>query len=144
MFTAAELEAGWERVRENNGCAGVDAVTVERFGTSPHTRLKRLLTAVDSGEYRPLPLLEIVIEKAPRSTRKPVASSSTVGATQEGGETSPGHHCRRLWSSEIVEPFIYGSYDQGQWCIHSHHRRGLDNGKNTTLRGKRLKMGRLG
>ena len=27
MFTEAELLAGWERVRDNNGCAGVDAVT---------------------------------------------------------------------------------------------------------------------
>ncbi len=141
MFTAAELEAGWERVRENNGCAGVDAVTVERFGTSPQTRL---LAAMDSGEYRPLPLLENVIEKAPRSTRKSVASWFTVGAAQEGGETSPGHHCRRLWSGEIVEPFIHGSYDQGRWCVYLHHRRGLDNGENTTLRGKRLKLGRLG
>ena len=45
MFTEAELLAGWERVRDNNGCAGVDAVTVERFGTSAHTRLKRLQQA---------------------------------------------------------------------------------------------------
>ena len=70
MFSEAELVAGWERVRDNNGCAGVDAVTVERFGTSPHTRLKRLRQALDSGEYRPLPLLEIVIEKAPGKTRR--------------------------------------------------------------------------
>ena len=70
MFTEAELLAGWERVRDNNGCAGVDAVTVERFGTSPHTRLKRLQQALDHGEYRPLPLLEIVIEKAPGKTRR--------------------------------------------------------------------------
>ena len=69
MFTEAEL-AGWERVRDNNGCAGVDAVTVERFGTSSHTRLKRLQQALDLGEYRPLPLLEIVIEKAPGKTRR--------------------------------------------------------------------------
>ena len=70
MFTEAELLAGWERVRDNNGCAGVDAVTVERFGTSAHTRLKRLAAGLDSREYRPLPLLEIVIEKAPGKTRR--------------------------------------------------------------------------
>jgi group II intron reverse transcriptase/maturase len=70
MFTAAELEAGWERVRDNHGCAGVDAVSVERFGTSPHTRLKRLLASLANGEYRPLPLLEIVIEKAPGKLRR--------------------------------------------------------------------------
>ena len=41
MFSEAELVAGWERVRDNNGCAGVDAFTVERFGSSPHARLKQ-------------------------------------------------------------------------------------------------------
>ncbi len=113
MFTAAELEAGWERVRENNGCAGVDAVTVEGFGTSQQTRLKRLLAAMDSGEYRPLPLLEIVIEKALRSTRKPVASSSTVGATQEGVQTSPGTTAAGSGPVRSSNPSIYGQLRPG-------------------------------
>ena len=70
MFSEAELVTAWERVRDNQGCAGVDAVTIEQFGSSPHTRLKRLRQALESGAYRPLPLLEIVIEKAPGKTRR--------------------------------------------------------------------------
>ncbi len=57
--------------------------------------------------------LEIVIEKAPRSTRKSVASWFTVGAAQEGGETSPGTTAADSGPVRSSNPSIYGQLRPG-------------------------------
>ena len=66
-FTLSDLLAAWERVLENEGCAGADGVTLERFAHDPEARLGKLLDLVAAGEYRPFPLLTIVVEKKPGS-----------------------------------------------------------------------------
>ena len=38
MFSVSELEAGWERVRDNEGCAGVDGLTIAQFAPSAGKR----------------------------------------------------------------------------------------------------------
>jgi CRISP-associated protein Cas1 len=67
VFSLAELESAWERVCENEGCAGVDGVTVAHFAQNAQRRIERLRQAVIDERYRALPLLEILIEKAPDS-----------------------------------------------------------------------------
>lgn len=69
MFTLDELRSAWERVEENEGCAGVDRVTVERFAADLDARLEELRRKVVEDSYRPLPLLKIVVQKAPGSAK---------------------------------------------------------------------------
>src|SRR5438046_1655909 len=69
MFSLNELEAAWERVRENDGCAGVDGLTIAQFAPHAGRRLERLRESVMSGGYRPLPLLEILVRKSPDSPK---------------------------------------------------------------------------
>jgi group II intron reverse transcriptase/maturase len=66
-LTLEDLEQAWEHVRANDGCAGVDGVTLSRFGASLRHSLPRLLAEIAEGVYRPLPLLRILVEKKPGS-----------------------------------------------------------------------------
>ncbi len=52
-FHLEHLWDAWERVRENEGCAGCDGVTVERFGDRVHRELDKLIEQVNAGVYRP-------------------------------------------------------------------------------------------
>ncbi len=61
------LLSAWEHVQENAGCAGADGVTVEQFARSLDAGISGLLHAVETDEYRPLPLLPIVVQKKPNS-----------------------------------------------------------------------------
>jgi group II intron reverse transcriptase/maturase len=58
-----DLWSAWERVRENEGCAGADGVTVHAFAQRVQRGLAELLARVREGRYRPYPLLKIVVEK---------------------------------------------------------------------------------
>ena len=66
-FSTTELEAAWTHVRDNEGCAGVDGQTIDKFALRLAPELARLATALGADRYRPLPLLEILVEKKPRS-----------------------------------------------------------------------------
>jgi retron-type reverse transcriptase len=64
-----DLFSAWERVRENEGCAGADGVTVHGFAQRMQRALLELLARVQDGRYRPYPLLKIVVEKRPGSEK---------------------------------------------------------------------------
>ncbi|MBU6995011.1 CRISPR-associated endonuclease Cas1 [Ferrovum myxofaciens] len=57
------LFSSWERVRQNQGSAGVDGVTLGQFGEKLFGRLITLRSDVESHHYQPYPLLEIHIPK---------------------------------------------------------------------------------
>ena len=65
--TFGELLSAWERVQENEGCAGSDGVTIRAFAPTVETRLKRLIQRIDANNYIPFPLLQVVVEKRPDS-----------------------------------------------------------------------------
>lgn len=65
----ANLETAWQRVRENQGCAGVDRVTIEDFESGLLYELPRLQRELTDGSYRPLPLLRILVDKGNGETR---------------------------------------------------------------------------
>ena len=67
QLTLPLMESAWERVRENAGGPGVDGVSVERFEGHAATALPELLAQALDGEYTPLPLRKIVVEKKPGS-----------------------------------------------------------------------------
>src|SRR6266404_1790787 len=66
-ITRDKLEEAWLRVEENAGCAGVDGITVERFAHISDAELTRLFDDLEKNTYRPLPLLEMRLEKKPGS-----------------------------------------------------------------------------
>lgn len=87
LITVEQLEIAWERVQENAGCAGCDAVTVAQFGKRAHALLAHLLERVEQGTYRPWPLLQIVVEKKPGSaaTRRLLVPAVADRVAADGG-----------------------------------------------------------
>ncbi|ODS30935.1 MAG: hypothetical protein SCARUB_03958 [Candidatus Scalindua rubra] len=63
------LKSAFQRVRDNQGCAGVDGVTVEEFDKNIKKNLYNLRNELLSGTYQPLPLLRILVDKGNRETR---------------------------------------------------------------------------
>ena len=57
------LNAAWQRVRDNHGSAGVDGLSIEKFESSLNMNLAQLATELSQGSYRPLPLLKITVAK---------------------------------------------------------------------------------
>ena len=63
------LELAWAKVRANNGAAGVDEVSVERFAARSEVYLAELLAALRAGTYRPQPVKRVEIPKGDGRTR---------------------------------------------------------------------------
>ncbi len=57
------LRAGWLRVVESDGCAGIDSVTISVFGHKLESELLRLSEELTKGQYVPLPLLRFFVVK---------------------------------------------------------------------------------
>jgi len=57
------FEAGWARVRDNHGSAGVDGVTIGDFGDGLRFNLDLLRREIREARYRPLPLHRILVDK---------------------------------------------------------------------------------
>jgi CRISP-associated protein Cas1 len=66
------LYRGWDRVEENHGCAGVDRVSVEKYGANLEENIGKLQQALVSGKYRPLPLMRFYIDK-PDGGKRPLS-----------------------------------------------------------------------
>jgi RNA-directed DNA polymerase len=69
VFAPAVLEAAWERVWANDGAAGVDRQSIERFEAHEELYLKELSTALREGSYRPQPVRRVEIPKGDGRTR---------------------------------------------------------------------------
>ena len=62
-ITTDSLSSAFEKVKANHGCAGVDGVTVDDFGNDLDVNIKKLQIELGNNTYRPLPLLEILVDK---------------------------------------------------------------------------------
>ena len=69
VFAPATLEAAWEKVGANEGAAGVDRQSIERFGTRAELYLAELSTALREGSYHPQPIRRVEIPKGDGKTR---------------------------------------------------------------------------
>src|SRR3984957_10636744 len=65
----ATLAAAWEKVWANEGAAGVDRQSVERFAARAELYLTELSTALREGSYRPQPIRRVEIPKDGGKTR---------------------------------------------------------------------------
>lgn len=63
------LWSAWEKVRANNGAAGGDGVTIQRFEPTAHGRLSRLSHDLRHGHYTPGPVRRVLIPKRQGGTR---------------------------------------------------------------------------
>ncbi len=55
--------SAWNKVKDNRGCAGTDCVTIEDFEKDLDGNLNILQEELDIGNYCPLPVLRIYIDK---------------------------------------------------------------------------------
>ena len=69
VFAPATLSAAWDRVRVNDGAAGVDKQSVERFEAQAELYLAELSTALREGSYQPQPIRRVEIPKGDGRTR---------------------------------------------------------------------------
>jgi RNA-directed DNA polymerase len=69
VFAPATLEAAWDRVWANNGAAGVDRQSIERFEAHAEEYLTELATALREDSYRPQPIRRVEIPKGEGRTR---------------------------------------------------------------------------
>jgi CRISPR-associated protein Cas1 len=100
-FGAEQLWDAWERVLENEGCAGADGVTVAQFAQRAHRLLPRMLQRVNQGEYRAFPLLKIVVEKRPCSAATRTLLVPTVA--DRVLQTAVARHLSRSFEEEFLE-----------------------------------------
>lgn len=62
-FDKATLSPAFQQVKENQGCAGIDGVTIEEFETELPKNLSMLSHDLTHNQYSPLPLLKILVDK---------------------------------------------------------------------------------
>lgn len=63
------LSKAWDRVRENEGAAGSDGLTVSRFAQSAEQRIRRLAHDLRTGRYVPAPARRVYIPKTSGGVR---------------------------------------------------------------------------
>jgi RNA-directed DNA polymerase len=63
VYRPSTLRAAWQAVQANQGAAGVDRVSVERFGRHLDRYLEELEEELRTGRYRPLPVRRVEIPK---------------------------------------------------------------------------------
>ncbi len=96
-----DMQAAWERVLHNEGCAGADGVTVASFEKQAQSWLPELLHDAESGVYYPLPLRLIVVEKKPGTGKK---RELMVPAVRDRIlQTAVARGLSRSWEEEFFE-----------------------------------------
>ena len=63
LITYQVLLDGWSKVKENNGCAGVDGITIKKFDSYIEKNLILLEEELQNKTYEPLPLLRFLVDK---------------------------------------------------------------------------------
>ena len=63
------LAAAWQKVARNQGAAGVDGQSIERFAAQAERYLQELQHSLENGSYRPHPVKRVEIPKGDRRTR---------------------------------------------------------------------------
>ena len=69
VYALRTLALAWERVRANNGAAGVDRISIERFAVKADQYLKELSEDLRTKRYRPDAVRRTYIPKGPGQTR---------------------------------------------------------------------------
>jgi RNA-directed DNA polymerase len=96
VFALDTLTAAWTKVEANEGAAGVDGQSIERFAAKADVYLAELSAALGDGSYRPQAVKRVEIPKGDGKTRplgiptgEPYARKSHVRFRGRGGESLP-------------------------------------------------------
>ena len=91
------LAVAWRKVARNQGAAGVDGQSIERFTAQAEQYLQELQHSLGTGSYRPHPVKRVEIPKADGRTRPLGIPTVKSLPSRKRGTGS----CRRLskWSS---------------------------------------------
>src|SRR5580658_3857783 len=100
-LSADDLYQAFDRVRENEGCAGADGITIYAFAQRLHHHLPDLLLRVQQDRYRPYPLLKIVVEKRPGAP-EPCVRTLLVPAVRDL-QTAAARRLSRSFEEEFLE-----------------------------------------
>jgi len=98
-----DLYQAWDRVRENEGCAGADGVTIHAFAQRLHRHLPDLLLRVQQDRYRPYPLLKIVVEKRPGSPEPGTRTLLVPAVRDRLLQTAVARRLSRSFEEEFLE-----------------------------------------
>lgn len=77
VYNRRRLETAWQQIRKNAGVAGIDEVTVEKFGQEAEKNLNFIQAKLEAGTYRFKPARRTEIPK-PGSTKKRKLGIPTV------------------------------------------------------------------
>lgn len=66
----SNFQQAWEKVAENNGCAGIDGETIDKFACNQTINIYQLRDAVSNGKYQPSPYKQVIIPKKNGSQRE--------------------------------------------------------------------------
>ena len=72
VYAPKNLEASWQRVRQNQGAAGVDGQSVAKFGERAPKYLEELHQELQAGTYRPQEVLRVWIPKPGSAAMRPL------------------------------------------------------------------------
>jgi len=72
VYSGRNLWSSWAKVARNNGCAGVDHVTVSMYEKQVQTHLSRLETELRHGMYEPKPIRREWIDKLGSDQKRPL------------------------------------------------------------------------
>ena len=86
VYRRSSLEAGYEKVAENKGSAGIDRQSVVQFGKNKQANIERLETELRLGSYQPRGIRRVWIDKPGKKGEKrplgiPVVRDRTVQAS---------------------------------------------------------------
>src|SRR4030042_1690377 len=124
LVSPTNLKVAWERVRDNQGCAGVDGVSIHGFEESLAQNLTLLAKELVAGSYCPLPLIKILVDKGNGESRAVsiptvrdrVAQAAALNVLRPLFETQ-FEHCSfayrkgRSWQQAVYQ--VRGYYKQG-------------------------------
>ena len=88
-------------MQENAGCAGADGLTVLQFSHTAARRIPALFERLVHGDYRPWPLLKIVVEKHPEGAGMRTLLVPTVA--DRIIQTAVARHLSRSFEEEFLE-----------------------------------------
>ena len=83
VYSERTLQRAWERVSSNGGSAGVDGMTVERFGQDCQNRLLAVNEQLKASIYEPSPVKRVWIEK-PGGGKRPLGVPTVKDRVVQG------------------------------------------------------------
>jgi retron-type reverse transcriptase len=86
------LVQAWLRVRDNDGTAGIDGVSIAEFADNAFSRLARLRDQVRDGRYQPRPWRGIALHRAGRAPRYLAVPSRRPGVADCRGAGDDADH----------------------------------------------------